>query len=271
MSVLTASPRSTAPIPARVQVGRLLGTGAAGLLIGLLIWETAGRVFDLTFLPPASAVIGRLIELFTSGQVLPILMASLGSLAIGLAISLTGGVLIGMLMGVSEGVAAALDPVVNAMLTAPSLVFAPIFFSIWGIGRESIVALIVTYSLFVVIVNTSAAVRAVPAGLHEMARSFNATPFQVFRFVTIPSATPLTLAGVRLGTARAVKGMVNGEMFIALIGLGKLIRDAQHQLDATTVLAVLAIAVIISLTLMALVEMVDAHLTRWLPATMRGT
>jgi NitT/TauT family transport system permease protein len=163
-----------------------------------------------------------------------------------------------------------LDPYINALLTAPSLVFAPVFFSIWGIGRESIIALIVTYAVFVISVNTSAAVRAAPETLIEMAHSFDCTPFQVFRLVTLPSATPLILAGVRIGVARAVKGMINGEMFIALLGLGRIIVDAQHQLDAATVWAVLLLVVVISLSLIWFVDRIDARLTRWLPSTARA-
>jgi NitT/TauT family transport system permease protein len=72
-----------------------------------------------------------------------------------------------------------------------------------------------------------------------------------------------------MGVARGVKGMINGEMFIALIGLGRMIRDAQHQLDATTVIAVLALVVIISLGLMWCLDLVDRRLTRWLPTTAR--
>jgi NitT/TauT family transport system permease protein len=256
--------------PGRPNV-RALATGAIGsLAAGLVIWEILGRAFEITFLPPASDVASRLVALLAEARIQPLLLSSLANLAIGLVISVVGGIGLGLLTGVSSTAAAALDPYINALLTAPSLVFAPIFFSIWGLGRESIVALIVTYAVFVIIVNTAAAVRAAPEGLREMARSFDATPAQTFWQVTLPAATPLILAGVRMGVARAVKGMINGEMFISLIGLGRMIRDAQHQLDATTVLAVLALVVIVSLALMSAIELMDARLTRWLPSTARA-
>ena len=251
--------------------GSVIKTGGFGLVIGLIVWETLGQTLRYTFLPPASRVAGRLVDLVTSGQILPALATSLTNLALGFAISLGFGIAIGLGMGVSRRLAASLDPYVNALLTAPSLVFAPIFFSIWGLGRQSIVALIVTYSVFVVIVNTSAAVRAVSSDLHEMARSFDTSAAQTFRWVTLPAATPLIFTGIRVAAARAVKGMINGEMFIALIGLGKMIQDAQHQLDATTVIAVLSIVVAVALVLITAIDRIDMRLNGWLPRTERGT
>lgn len=249
---------------------RLLGPGALSLAGGLALWEVLGRTLHLVYLPPASAVGARLITLTLSGEILGSLAASLSNLAFGLAIALVGGIALGFLTGLSPVARLALDPFINALLTAPSLVFAPIFFSIWGLGRESIVALIVTYSLFVVVVNTSAAVRAVSSNLVEMARSFNATPPQRLIWVVLPAATPLIFAGIRVAVARAVKGMINGEMFIALLGLGKLIEDAQHQFDATTVIAVLTVVVIVALALMVVVDWLDARVNAWLPSTVRA-
>jgi NitT/TauT family transport system permease protein len=251
------------------RLGSMLGSGGFGLLVGLVLWEIAGRTLQYTFLPPASQVAARLVELVATGQVLPALASSLTNLALGFGIALALGLAVGLGMGGSRRFAAAVNPYVNALLTAPSLVFAPIFFSIWGLGRQSIVALIVTYSTFVIMVNTSGAVRAVAHDLGEMARSFNATPIQAFTWVTLPAATPLILAGVKVAAARAVKGMINGEMFIALVGLGKVIQDAQHQLDATTVIAILAIVVAVSLLLMAVIERIDLRLNGWLPRTER--
>jgi NitT/TauT family transport system permease protein len=250
--------------------GRLLGPGAIGLAVGLAVWEVLGRTIHLVYLPPASAVGARLITLTLSGEILGSLATSLSNLAFGLAIALIGGIALGILTGLSRVARLALDPYINALLTAPSLVFAPIFFSIWGLGRESIVALIVTYSLFVVVVNTSASVRAVSGDLVEMATSFNATSRQRLRWVVLPAATPLIFAGVRVAVARAVKGMINGEMFIALLGLGKLIEDAQHQFDATTVIAVLTVVVIVALALMLVVDWLDARVNAWLPSTLRA-
>jgi NitT/TauT family transport system permease protein len=243
--------------------------GTVGLLAGISVWELGARAVDAVLLPPFSAVVARLVELALSGQIAASLAVSLGNLALGLLISLSVGIVLGSAMGWWRSVDYALGPYVNALLTAPSLVFAPIFFSFWGVDRGSIVALIVTYAVFVVIVNTSVAVKSIPTDLTEMAVSYNATRRQVFRFIVMPAAMPLIMAGVRLAVGRAVKGMINGEMFIAVVGLGRLIVSSGRQLDVATVLAVLIVVVAVALVLMRIVWLVEQRFTGWLPETRR--
>jgi NitT/TauT family transport system permease protein len=248
-----------------------LAPAVAALAVLALAWELIGRIADVPFFPPLSTVLARLGEMIGEGLIVQFLITSLVNLVLvlGFSLSLVIALIVGLLMGAFAKVEAALDIYVNALLTAPSLVFAPIFFSIWGLGRESIIAVIVMYSCFIMIINTAAGVRSVPKALVEMGTSFSASRWQLFRFVVLPAATPLIMAGVRLGVGRAVKGMINGEMFIAVVGLGKLIQDAGRQLDAASVLAVLIVIVIVAFICVAIVQAVDRRLTGWLPETAR--
>jgi NitT/TauT family transport system permease protein len=247
-----------------------LAPAAAALAVLAGSWELVGRIANVPFFPPLTTVLVRLRDMIADGLILDNLATSLTNLVLGFAISLAIALVVGLLMGAFAKVEAALDIYVNALLTAPSLVFAPIFFSIWGLGRESIIAVVVMYSCFIMIINTAAGVRTVPRPLVEMGTSFSATRWQLFRFVVLPAATPLIMAGVRLGVGRAVKGMINGEMFIAVVGLGKLVQDAGRQLDAASVLAVLIVIVVVAFASVAIVQAVDNRLTSWLPQTARS-
>ena len=63
---------------------------------------------------------------------------------------------------------------------------------------------------------------------------------------------------------RAVKGMINGEMFIALFGLGALLRSYGSRFDAENVFAILLVVIIVALACTFLVQTVERRLTRWL-------
>lgn len=263
------------PVRAR-GVGRARGValgivpGMGALIVLAVGWELVGRAIGAVFLPPFSAVLERLVELVASGKIQSNLVTSLTNLVLGFGLSLAIGLGVGMLMGGYRRVEAALDIYVNAFLTAPSLVFAPIFFTLFGLGRGSIIALIVMYSTFIMIISTTSAIRNVSPSLVEMGRSFCANDRQLFRRVILPAATPLIMAGVRLGTGRAVKGMINGEMFIAVVGLGKLMIDEGRRFDAESVLAILIVIVLVAFAAAKAVQIVDARLTSWLPSTVRA-
>jgi NitT/TauT family transport system permease protein len=241
-----------------------------GLLVGMLAWELIGRIVSTAFFPPFTTVVAKLVQLTTSGQIIGNLTASLTNLVVGFALSAGVGLVIGALMGVYRKVERALDVYIYALLTAPSLVFAPLFFSLFGLDRMTIVAVIFMYAAFFIIINTSAAIKAVPTPLVEMGRSYCANDRQLFFEIILPAALPLVMAGLRLGMGRAVKGMINGEMFIAAVGLGQIIIESSGGFDASTVLAVLLLIIIVALLASKLIQLVDARLTGWLPSTARA-
>jgi NitT/TauT family transport system permease protein len=260
------------PHPPRLP-GRQFASNAAptiiALVAGMILWEVVARAWNVVFFPPFSAVVARLVELTLDGMIVESLLGSLTNLVIGFAISVVFGVGIGMLMGAYRKVDMALDVYVYAMLTAPSLVFAPIFFAIFGLGRASILGVVIMYSIFIIIINTVAAIRTVPIGLIEMGRSYCATERQLFFKVILPAALPMIFAGLRLGMGRAVKGTINGEMFITAVGLGAVVISAGRRFDAATVLAVLLVIIIVALVGVKVIQLIDARMTSWLPSTAR--
>lgn len=272
MSVATVKSRQVHP--PRLDLGAAfgwLGPGPVGLIVGAIAWELIGRIAGLSFFPPLSSVIVRLAELTAQGRIVGNLANSLLNLAVGFSLSAVVGVGIGLLMGAYRKVDMALDFYVYALLTAPSLVFAPLFFSMFGAGnaRASILGIIVMYTMFIIIVNTAAAIRNVPAPLVEMGHSYCASDRQLFVKIIIPAALPLIMAGLRLGMGRAVKGMINGEMFIAIVGLGDVVESAGKRFDAAAVLGVLLVIIAVALVAVKLVQLVDLRLTGWLPSTAR--
>ena len=271
MSVATSAAAAAArvrPVNVVAAVGRARRP-AIGLLVGMVIWELLGRIWAQPFFPPMSTVLLRLVEMTVNGAIVGNLLSSLTNLVIGFGLSAAFGLVVGSLMGAYRKVDMALDAYVYALLTAPSLVFAPLFFSLFGLDRMTIVGVIFVYTTWIIIINTATAIRNVPTGYVEMARSYCATDRQLFFEVVLPAATPLIMAGLRLGMGRAVKGMINGEMFIAAVGLGAIVIEAQGRFDAATVLAILVLIIIVALVAMKVVQAVDQALTGWLPSTAR--
>ena len=272
MTTTTAvNPRRIHP-RGRVPIGRMHGglvSTVASLAGGAILWELGARLWNVRFLPPLSEVLVRLGELTADGLILTSLRGSLINLAIGFTISLVFGIGIGLLMGAYRKVEMALDWWVYGLDTAPGLVFAPIFFAIFGLGPEPVIAVIVMYAIFTIIVNTVAAIRTVPTALVEMGRAYCASDRQLFFRIVLPAATPLIMAGVRIAMGKAVKGMVNGEMFIAAVGLGAVIISAGRRFDSAAILAVLLVTIVVATLSVKVVQLVDARLTSWLPTTQR--
>lgn len=268
MAMLAAQPAASAPVLASRPraIARRLRTNlieAGSLLLGLLVWEGLGQGFQLSWLPPASSVAAALADFIRTGQILGNLVASVTALAIGLGLSLMLGLSLGALMALYRRVDLALDIYVHALLVSPNIIFAPIFFALFGLSRATQVAVIVMFTVFVIIINTRTAFRGVDPELVEMATSFGASPGGVFWKILAPAALPIVFAGIRLGMGRAVKGMLNGEMYIAVLGLGALVEQYGAAFDASNVLALPAVVVAVGLVGNGLVQFLDARLTSW--------
>jgi ABC-type nitrate/sulfonate/bicarbonate transport system permease component len=236
---------------------------ALALVGGVLLWEALGWLLAMPWLPPFSKIMEALVQFVQSGVILGNAAVSLQGLAIGFSVSLIVGLFVGALMGRYRRVEKALDVYVHALFISPSMIFAPIFFAIFGLSDLVRIAVIVMYSLFVIIINTATAVRTVDSALVEMASSFGAKERQIFLRILLPASLPLIFAGIRLGMGRAVKGMINGEMFIAMVGLGALAQRYGSQFEASKVFAIAMVVLIIGLVTNWLVQLLEHRLTSW--------
>jgi NitT/TauT family transport system permease protein len=236
---------------------------ALALISGALLWEALGWLLSLPWLPPFSQVIASLIQFIQTGVILANLAVSLQGLAIGFSFSLVVGLFVGALMGRYRLVEEALDIYVYTLFISPSMIFAPIFFALFGLSDAVRIAVIIVYSVFVIIINTATAIRTVDPGLVEMARSFGCNERQIFLRILLPASLPLVFAGIRLGMGRAVKGMINGEMFIALVGLGALAQRYGSQFESSKVFALAMVVLIVALAGNWIVQIFENRLTSW--------
>ena len=251
------------PLAAASEFARRFVSNWFGMIVIAVIWEFVGRSIRQPWLPPLSEVLERLLYLFVTGDLTQHLVASLTSLAIGFVISLAIGLAVGILMGLFSAVYTALDAYVNALLFAPGLIFAPILFAIFGLSDATRVSVVVIYAVFIIIINTATAIRNVELPLIEMAASFGARRWTTVRRIVLPDAFPLIVAGIRLAAGRAVKGMVNGELFIALVGIGGMASRFGKQFDFTGVWAIAVFIMFLAVVINQFVSILERRLTAW--------
>lgn len=235
-----------------------------GLVIGLSLWELVGRLDLSPAFPPITAVFTAVIDVWTSDRFLSALQQSFISVAIALPPSIVLGVLLGLLMGRFRPVEWAFDPMVNVFLSLPLVALIPVLFLIFGLGRGSIIATIVIYTFFLVVVNTVAGVRTSDSKIIEMAVSFGASESQVMRRVVLPSALPLILAGIRIATGRSVRAVIIAEQVIGLIGLGGLIQRLGGAFAVEQLYAVILFVGLFGLGSMELVAYLERRALPWL-------
>lgn len=223
--------------------------------IGVIaLWEILGRSLDLLVLPPMSDIVSALWAFVIDGTLFDSLVVSLITLFVGMAIAIIVGAIIGGAMGLSRTVESALDVYVNAMMAAPMVAFVPLFILLFGLGYPTRIMTVIVFAIFPIIVNAFAGLRNVDRPAIEMARSFGANKRQLMWQVRIPSAFPYLLAGVRLGTARGVKGLINGEVLVTVVGLGGLVSQYGTAFTMDRLYAVIFFIIAMAMVLVRLVD-----------------
>ena len=164
------------------------------------------------------------------------------AVAVGLAISLPLGVAASRLPAVRGPLLGA----AGALYVVPSIallsLIAPLtgFFSI----TTAEVAL-VSYTLLILLRNTTAGLASVPPEVHEAARAMGYNPLQELLKVQLPLALPSVLAGVRVATVTVV-GLVNVTALLGQGGLGQLIIQGFTEDFNTPIIVGLVLSVLLA-------------------------
>src|SRR6202007_3266609 len=136
---------------------------------------------------------------------------SAAEFAIGYVIASVLGIAIGCGMANSARFKQTMQPWISGLYATPTIALAPLFILWLGIGIWSKVLVVIFLVLFPVTINTEAGLRTTSLRFIEMLKRFGATPWQIFFKLSLPSATPFILVGLKLGIGRALIAAVGGE------------------------------------------------------------
>ena len=174
-------------------------------------------------------------------------------------------------MGRFRGAEQFTDVYVNILIVTPMAALIPLLLMSLGFTLASRVILVTLFAITMVIVNSRAGVRQVDVALLEMARSFGASEWQIWRRVLLPAALPAIMTGVRIGLGRAITGMVIVELLMVSVGIGNLILRFRGVFEYDRLYAVVVLVVIEALVLINVARAFERRATPWVaPAGIRS-
>ncbi len=237
--------------------------GAIAVILG--VWEVFGPTLNKLILRPPSDIVRAFLELVANGELAEAMGQSLRELFGGLAVALVLGLVLGIASGRWRFVYNAIDPLVSALYSVPSVALVPLIaVAFKSIGDPPRIATVALFAIFPILINTQQGVRNVDHQLLEVARSFNTGERRLWTDVIIPSATPYVLAGVRLAIGRGLIGMIVAEFFIGLVGLGYLIISYENVFRIDRMFVPVIVVATMGILLMGLVQWLEGRIAPWL-------
>ena len=233
-------------------------------LVGaLVVWQVAVVAFAIPsyLLPAPGRVFAKMI------QAGPLLVGNglytLQEILLGFGLSVAVGVPLALAIVSSRVCERTVYPLLVASQVVPKVAIAPLFVVWFGFGMTSKVLIAFLIAVFPVVIDMVVGLRAIELEKLYVARSMGATPWQLFWKVRLPKALPSLFAGLKVSITLAVVGAIVGEFIAADRGIGRVLLNANGNMDTELLFAGIIVLTVIGMLLFLALDLLERRLLPW--------
>ena len=236
---------------------------AVSLLLIILLWWalSASNAIPNYMLPSPAAVVRAFIDDFSNlmYHARTSVLEALYGLLIGIGLAFFIATLMDRFLLIER----ALNPILIISQTIPTIAIAPLLVLWMGFGMAPKITLVVITTFFPISVGLLEGYKSVDPDCINLLRSMGAGRVQLFHHVKLPAALPHFFSGLKISASYAVVGAVISEWLGGFEGLGVYMTRVKKAYAFDRMFAVIILIVIISLLLMALVDLIRKLVIRW--------
>ena len=142
---------------------------------------------------------------------------------LGFGIGILLGTLIAIVLWWSNFLSKVFEPYLVVLNSLPKVALGPIIIIWVGAGTKAIIVMAIAISLIVTILDILNGFLNTDKELIKMAKTFNATKFQILTKIIIPANTSTFINSLKINIGLSLVGVISGEFLISKAGLGYLI------------------------------------------------
>ena len=263
--------QATRPLPLPSRIWAQAGVRRIVILAVLaVLWELAARWQNNDMLLPTFLQTARAVyEGLASGELLEKTRISLSVLLVGYLGGIAAAFVLTTL-AVSTQAGRDLLSTLTAMFNPlPAIALLPLALLWFGLGRGSLICVLIPSVLWPRALNTYAGFQGVPETLRMAGRNYGLTGLPYVLQILVPSALPSIVSGLKIGWAFAWRTLIAAELVFGASsgkgGLGWYIFQNRNELYTDKVFAGLVMVIVIGLLVETLVFQTLERLTvkRW--------
>ena len=152
--------------------------------------------------------------------------------------------------------------VINVLYAVPSLALFIALIPAFGLTNTTVVIALTVFSLCVIVPNVVAGMRVVPAAVKQAATAMGYGPLRRLVTVELPLATPVIIAGLRIGVVAGISLASVGQL-IGVSSLGYLFIDGLQRSFPTEIWVGLVLVILLALACDLILITVRRVLTPW--------
>ena len=259
-------------IPDRLKSERAL-YGAVGIIAGLILWQLAvvngwlPEAWHRWFPAPTAVFVAGINEI--QNPDFPRWVARSGyEFIMGFGLAIIIGIPLGLATGWFRTLNYALDPWINFFNALPRIALLPVLVIMFGIiGPNATIAVVFLGAFISILIVTVQGVRTVDRRYLDVATSFDASQRRIFTSVVGPATVPFMITGLRIGMARALIGVVTGELYAAFRpgGIATELKFATDALQIDRMLFFVLIFTTMGILGVQIIKAIERRFQKWRP------
>jgi sulfonate transport system permease protein len=239
--------------------------GASAVVVFIVAWQLVGtrNLIRSDLISYPSEVVTTFVRMTASGELGRNAAVSLLEFLQGYVPAAIVGIAAGVVLALVRPVRLLLDPLLVAIYTAPAIAFIPILVVWFGVGSFSKIVIVFLSAVFPVMINTRSGVVEVAEPWLRAVRAFGATRTQVVVKAILPGSLPAIMAGLRLALGRAIVALIAAEMYVSLMGIGRLIQVYSSAARASEIIVLVVVIAGFGFACVSVVRVLENRLGTW--------
>lgn len=195
------------------------------LAVFFVLWELLARLdlIDPFITSQPSRVAKTLNNLYNEGELFYHIGITCLETVIGFLAGTFFGIIFAVILWWSNFLARVMEPYLVILNSLPKIALGPIFIVWIGAGPSSIIAIALTISLIVTILEVLNGFLAVDQEKIKLVKTFGANRLQVLTKVVLPASFPTMISALKINVGLSWVGVIVGEFLVSKAGLGYLI------------------------------------------------
>lgn len=189
---------------------------------------------------------------------------TMGRAVTGFVLAAVIGSAIGALIARNRLLRAAFGPLITGLQTMPAIAWFPFAIIFFGLDTSAILFVIVIGAVPAVALGVISGVDHI-SPLLRAATTLQLRSVALYRYVILPAALPMFVAGLKQGWAFAWRSLMAGELVVLVANtssIGVLLENAQNLSDMPSAIAVMIVILTIGIFVDALFSAVDRQVRR---------
>lgn len=155
-----------------------------------------------------------------------------------LVLSVVAGVALGVALGLNRMAGDTLEPILVTFYSLPKVTLYPLVLLLFGLGISAKVAFGIMHGLVPITLMTRNAIKQVKPVYWRTAKALDMGRKDSIIHIVLPAILPELIAGIRIGFALSLLGVLIGEMFASKRGLGFAAVNAMNIGDIDSIMAI---------------------------------